>query len=102
MIKYFLLMCLSIKIEAIKRWCLDEKNLLQILPKTIKFFESYTFQSKDGYFTKVFRIRNSKESLPVVVLNHSLNLSSDQFINNPKGNLAEVLVAQGYDVWMIN
>ena len=76
----------------LKRWCLNESEFHKKLPKEISFFESYTFQSIDMYYIKVFRVRNFKKPLPVVVLNHSLDLSSDQFFDNPKGNLATELV----------
>lgn len=73
-----------------------------ILPKEIKYFESFIVEGEDGYQIKLFRVRKSLKSTKPVVLNHALTLSGEQYFDNSFDNLGTRLVEEGYDVWLIN
>ena len=64
-------------------WCLDENDFLKVVPYA-RYFEKILLTTEDRYIIQMFRIRKSKDkNLQPLLLNHSLELSSDQWFAHP-------------------
>ncbi|EEB09974.1 Lipase 1 precursor, putative [Pediculus humanus corporis] len=68
--------------------------------------EMHEIQTKDGYILTLHRIPHNGTNLnanrPVVLLQHGIVLSSDQWVLRGTQDLVFQLSKQGYDVWMSN
>lgn len=66
--------------------------------------EEHSLKTSDGYYLTIFRINFLEPSdKPVVLLMHGLFGSSDDYVvNGAERSLAQILAADGFDVWLGN